>query len=108
MSQQKPTIWPSRQSDLVNWKNKAQERVETPVEQEIWETDSGRSQGKVVQVISAPIADKLVTMFPTFGRSRGGRTVEDSSGTQDDPIRILLQTAAKSMLPTLDHEKCYL
>ena len=65
MSQQKPTIWPSRPRNLADWENKTRELVETPVNQEIGKIDNGWSQGKVDQVISAPIEEKRVTVFLT-------------------------------------------
>ena len=81
MSQQKPTIQPIRSSDPIDRENKPRELVETLVDQEIGEIDIGWSQGKVDQVFSGPIEEKLVRVFPTVDQSRGRRTVNDSSGT---------------------------
>ena len=64
MSQQKPT---TRSSDPINLENKSKEPVGTPFDQERGETDTGRSQGIVDQVISALIVEKLITIFPTTG-----------------------------------------
>ena len=59
----------------VNRDNKSRELVETLVDQEIGEIDNSRSQGVGDQVI----VEKLVTMFPNAGQSKGRRTVDDSS-----------------------------
>ena len=39
-------------------------------------------------------------MFPTVGRSRERRTVDNSSETQDDLTQTVLRATTKSMLPT--------
>ena len=66
------------------------------VDREKGGTDTGRSREIAYQVIFAPTLEKLVTTFPTAGQSRGRRTVGDSSRTQDDPTRIVLQPARNS------------
>ena len=60
--------------------NKPRELDKTPLDQEIGKTDNDRSRGIGDQVFSALIAERLVMMFPILGRSREGRTVDDSSG----------------------------
>ena len=105
MNQQKPTIRPSQSNDRISRKNKLRELVETRVDQELGEADNDRSGTLVDQVISAHIAEKLVTVFLIVGQSRGRRMVDDSSRIQDDSTRTVLQTVTKSMLATLDQEK---
>ena len=68
-------------------------------------TDNGRSWERADQANSAHTAEKLGTMFPNAGGSRGKRVVGDPSEIEDDPTQTTLQLATKSTLLTLDQEK---
>ena len=105
MTQQKPTTQTCRLIAPADRENKSRELVEILVDQEIEKTDNGRILGIVDQMSSVHNVERPVTRLLIAGHSRGRRTVDDSSGTRDDPTRTVLLKATKSTLPTPDPEK---
>ena len=72
MIRQKHTTWTSRYISSTVRENKPRERVKIQVDQDIRKTDNGRSRGIVDwSSVFCSDAERLVTMFPTVGRSRG-------------------------------------
>ena len=85
MSQQKPTIRSSRSIGSTVRESRSRESAETRVDRDIGKIDNGPNRGIVDQVSFALTAERPITRFLTAGRSRGRRTINYLSGTQDDP-----------------------
>ena len=80
MTQQKLRTQSSRSIGSKVRESKPREPIETRVDRDIGKIDRDWTREIVDQVSFAHIVERLVTRFPTAGRSRKRRMVDDSSG----------------------------